>query len=424
MGETKDERGAAAAVNKTPNKYEGNKFTRHRGTENDKDFAGATPEIGGILCVPAETHLNKRVGFVRFKDLLATYIVKSMKDGVLIVTALDKNLDPVAEFDRNFRERMSKGTAPTAGTIEDMILREEVKEFVTRKRGLEMNITKIFALVWGQCTEPLQATIRLQEEYQSEAEKYNGIWLLGQVELRMAGIMPNKNDSIQLRSKLLTLLLTKQYEHESVHEYMTRFKANSKGLKMFGGDRVLCFEKLMELKYEQVMASTVTQVKKDSVINLSTEAFESVCFLMGSNNTIFGSLKTSLAESMNVGRNEYPTTLQSTYELLVNTEMTNKKKTMNKKTWNNKKKSEINVSFAQAKTPIPGKNGILHERVKCYKCNALGHYADNCPKMEDEAGEENTPQVIPPINAVQEGEHTTDGNDTQQGLQCEQTDDP
>ena len=79
-------------------------------------------------------------------------------------------------------------------------------------------MNKVFALVWGQCTDALQATIHLSPEYTKKAESYDGIWLMSQAEKHMAGIVPNQNHIVQLREKLLDLLLVKQRDQESVRK--------------------------------------------------------------------------------------------------------------------------------------------------------------------------------------------------------------
>ena len=86
--------------------------------------------------MPAEYHISKRVGFVKFKYLLSTYTVKHMQDGVEIVNALNTKQDPVAEFDKAFCARTAKLPTPTVGSFEYMIMKEEVKDFFATKRNL------------------------------------------------------------------------------------------------------------------------------------------------------------------------------------------------------------------------------------------------------------------------------------------------
>ena len=50
----------------------------------ESNFDEATKEMGGILCLPAETHIKARVGYNKFRDLLRTYIAKHFRDAAEI----------------------------------------------------------------------------------------------------------------------------------------------------------------------------------------------------------------------------------------------------------------------------------------------------------------------------------------------------
>ena len=71
--------------------------------------------------MPAEYHISKRVGFVKFKDFSSTYIVKHIQDGVEIVNALNIKQDRVAEFDKAFCALTPKLSTPTAGTYAQIV---------------------------------------------------------------------------------------------------------------------------------------------------------------------------------------------------------------------------------------------------------------------------------------------------------------
>ena len=72
-----------------------------RGSACNKEFKGASPKIGGVLCAPAETHIDARGGYLKFIDLLNNYIFKHMMNAVEIVALLEKGINPVSQFEKN-----------------------------------------------------------------------------------------------------------------------------------------------------------------------------------------------------------------------------------------------------------------------------------------------------------------------------------
>ena len=76
-----------------------------------------------------------------------------------------------------------------------------------------------------------------------------------------------------------------------------------KALKIAGGEHVLCNENVMKVKWAELYENLVID---ENVPKLATEAFEATCLIMKANDNQFGALKKNLAQSMNVGRDEYP----------------------------------------------------------------------------------------------------------------------
>ena len=95
-----------------------------------------------------------------------------------------------------------------------------VKDYVIRKRNLLGNISKLYVLIWGQCLDGLQSTIRLYKDFEVKSSQFDGMWLLKIIEENMVGIHKSKNVTVQLRKKLIYFLLTRQYEKESLNNYL------------------------------------------------------------------------------------------------------------------------------------------------------------------------------------------------------------
>ena len=68
----------------------------------------------------------------------------------------------------------------------------------------------------------------MDSDFDAKANEFDGIWLLKTIKKNLAGLKDKKHMSLKIRDKLLQWILTKQYYNESVHNYMTRFRANTK----------------------------------------------------------------------------------------------------------------------------------------------------------------------------------------------------
>ena len=87
----------------TGNTRQGSWRSRANQFTGERNFDGATKEIGGILCLPAETHIKAPVGYNKFRDLLRTYIAKNFRDAVEITNSVQTLVDLVQAFNDKHR---------------------------------------------------------------------------------------------------------------------------------------------------------------------------------------------------------------------------------------------------------------------------------------------------------------------------------
>ena len=67
----------------------------------EKYFEGQISQIGGVLALQGETHVQKRVSYDKFRDLLCNYVATELNEANN-VTCLIRNLeDPVEKFEKN-----------------------------------------------------------------------------------------------------------------------------------------------------------------------------------------------------------------------------------------------------------------------------------------------------------------------------------
>ena len=122
-----------------------------------------------------ETHVQKRVTFDRYRELLCNHIATELQEANNITCLVRDFKDPMEEF------KKQKPTMPTNddGSIKDMnelsaidqmILKEEVKIFSTSLKLIKNNIQRVYGIIWGQRTSGLQGAIRTEEEFIKKRE--------------------------------------------------------------------------------------------------------------------------------------------------------------------------------------------------------------------------------------------------------------
>ena len=89
---------------------------------------------------------------------------------------------------------------------------------------------------------------------------------------------------------------------------MTRYRANTKSLRMAGGENVLVNEIIMGMTWDDLFK--IGDNDRDLALKNANEKFEAMCFVMGAKDADFGQLKREFEKNMYVGRDDYPTTMQ------------------------------------------------------------------------------------------------------------------
>jgi hypothetical protein len=143
-------------------------------------------------------------------------------------------------------------------------------------------------------------------------------------------------------------------------------------------------------------------------------------FLKRANRRRYGGLWSELENSYTRGQNYYRTDLTGAYNLLLNYKAPPSQQQTRRERHTHDDEEVSRMTFVQNTPPVPGTDGATHDRIKCYNCNTLGHYASVCPKDNNEQGGVQMLQVAPEV-PTETNEETYESEFTFLNLQ-EQTD--
>ena len=88
---------------------------------------------------------------------------------------------------------------------------------------------------------------------------------------------------------------------------------------------------------------------------------------------------TDLKDQYTLKSDVYPSDITSAHNMLENySSKSNPQKN------NNDQQNTEGLQFAQRNGPVPGKDRKTFAHIECFKCNKKGHYANQCPNVNEE----------------------------------------
>ena len=87
---------------------------------------------------------------------------------------------------------------------------QELREYFKRKGVFKSNLANVYAVVFGQCSEPMKDKIRALKQYKEQSKKNNCVWLLQQIQLVTLRYDEKTNGYLSLMSAQRNFLTCKQ----------------------------------------------------------------------------------------------------------------------------------------------------------------------------------------------------------------------
>jgi Zinc knuckle len=261
-----------------------------------------------------------------------------------------------------------------------------VDEQHRRRVLLQDNLTTIYKVAWGKCSEGMQAKLKSHSNFEVEDLNANRQWLLKEIRGIMHQLEGSRFLFLSLNKAHCNLWNCKQCPDESLQSYLNTFKSKLDVLEHYGGSFGTDPGVISE-------ASKLPRAptNKEALLKVTKKQSVAILFITNADQGCYGVICAELENQYTQGTNQYPTDLTSAYNLLLNdVRAHNPKKNslhhskgavMTPTDWSTQDKGESGVTFLQ-NSATPGKDGIMHAQVTCFKCNIKGHYANQCPKSQ------------------------------------------
>ena len=242
---------------------------------------------------------------------------------VRTVEALEQYARKTYQFSKDFAPLFSN--EPSAPRLEkpkpppkeerdetdELIFKEEIKQFVNRVATLKGNLAAIWSVAIGQCTETMKAKLESLKEYDDMHEASDCNWLLKSILSITLQFDKRRYGHLAIMDASQKFLTCRQSSTQSVEDYRRQLTLWSDTIEHHGGS-IVSNENIASDKDSTGKLRTPEERREAARQETLASGL-----LRGADPTRYGTLLDHLANQFASGRDEYPKDLTAAYSLLV-----------------------------------------------------------------------------------------------------------
>ena len=197
---------------------------------------------------------------------------------------------------------------------------KENDAYVRRSQQYLQNKAKIYSVALGQCTEAMKNRLEGEENYEDINVESDVIRLLLLIKSIAYSYESKSYPVLAIHMALKIFYASHQSNSSSCNEYFETMLNLRDVILHYGGvigNHPFLVDKFLKAA-DLADKDNPTEEEMTAAKTMTEEAYMATAFLSGLNNTRYGALLNDLNIDFRMGRDEYPKTLTSAYDLEIN----------------------------------------------------------------------------------------------------------
>jgi hypothetical protein len=277
-----------------------------------------------------------------------------------------------------------------------IIWKNRLREYMKRESVLIENVKTVYSLIWGQCTDVMRQKIASHSDYETTEDVSDAIGLLKTIKSIMFNFQGQIYRPQALRDAKRRFYNLFQDRHMTAQAYLDKFQNSVEVIEHCGGDLGIdngLIDATFTTANPVVNRDTATPATMEAAKKYAREQYLACAFLLGADRKRYSKFLENLENDYTQKNDRWPKTITDAYSLLINWkqdprsllqvvgassdgiaftnvgEKATAKKVTNSTpaTTTGNEKERVWVQFLPIHT------------VKCYECNKMGHYSNECP---------------------------------------------
>lgn len=297
------------------NKQKKQKQNQHQNNSDRSTFKGEVPELGAIMV--GETAAKTKSFFDKVDKSIKLRIGREMDQLTLQSINAGEMIKPdeydaELKADGNFKDAKEK-------------LKYEIhySKNLKREELVENELTQVFHLYIGQCSDEVKSTLKEHEKY-DEMEKKMDVFLLRKMLLNLSvGFKSTKQPVKTLFVCLREFMMIRQHKGEPNATFLKRFKdLKATVQELIGGDDepfIYAYLSLLKMHCKSLNIDDHTKLDGDTkteYMTLQQSKMEAMHFVLASDQDRYGGMIQDFDRAYLSGVDKYPVTLIKAYNLL------------------------------------------------------------------------------------------------------------